>query len=159
MADRDIAGQVRLIEILVSLIIIVIAIILVGQITRPPGTPVIRNEAKLIKMGYNLLNYLAEKGIFEEIIESGDGWEERMKILIESHLPHGIVFNLTVYNFSKKFDINDLGLKKMNSIPISNINNIGLAKKVVSIRYSYVCTRTDLNGTILVFDLQLGYRG
>ena len=65
MADRNIAGQVRLIEVLVSLTIIIVAIILVGQITRPPGTPRVRSETKLIKLGYNLLNYLVEKGVFE----------------------------------------------------------------------------------------------
>jgi len=158
MADRNIAGQVRLIEVLVSLTIIVVAIILVGQITRPPGTPRVRSETKLIKLGYNLLNYLAEKGVFEEIIESGDGWEERMKILIQSHLPYGVVFNLTIYNFSKTFSTEPT-LEKLNEYPISNIDDISLAKTVVSIKYSYVCTRTKINGSIIIFNLQLGYRG
>jgi len=169
MADRNIAGQVRLIEVLVSLVIIIVAIVLVGQITRPPGTPVIRNEEKLIKIGYNLLNYLAEKGIFEEIIDSGKGWEERMKILVESHLPCGVVFNMTIYGINAtKIDLSTLDESKLeqinpdtklNKYPISNIKDISLAKKIVTIRYAYVCTRTEINGTILVLDLQLGYRG
>lgn len=169
MANRNIAGQVRLIEVLVSLVIIIVAIVLVGQITRPPGTPVIRNEEKLIKMGYNLLNYLAEKGIFEEIIDSGKGWEERMKILIESHLPCGVVFNMTIYGINAtKIDLSTLDESKLeqikpetklNSYSISNIKDISLAKKIVTIRYTYVCTRTEIKGTILIFDLQLGYRG
>jgi len=157
-------GQARLVEAIVSAIIVIVAMSIAGLLSRPPGTVFFREEKSLVKTGYSIINYMANAKIIEEIIykeENGqikynDNWEEQLKAILQFMVPANIAFNLTIYEISGTIE-NNLKIKPLNSKPISNIETGEGLAEMETIKYTYVCT-CKARGKVLLIILQLGYR-
>ena len=157
-------GQARIIEAIVSAIIVVAAVSIASLLSRPPGTVFFREEKSLIKTGYSVINYMANAKILEEIIykeENGqikysDNWEEQLKPILQFMIPANIAYNLTIYEINGTIG-NNLKMVPINDEPISNIITTEGMAEMETIKYTYVCTR-KARGKVLLIILQLGYR-
>ncbi|MEM4680123.1 MAG: hypothetical protein QXL98_04185, partial [Thermofilaceae archaeon] len=72
-------GQIRLIELVLAVFMVVAVIIMVMNFTRPLRSVYLREVSDLRRLAYNLLGNLADAGAFERVVEgafSGDStWE------------------------------------------------------------------------------------
>ena len=158
-------GQARIIEAIVSAMIVIVAMSIASLLSRPPGTLFFREEKSLVKTGYSIINYMASAKIFEEIIyreengqiEYNDNWEEQLKSTLQFMVPANIVYNLTIYEINGTLTADNLKTTKLNDKPISNIATTEGLSEMETVKYTYVCTR-KARGKVLLIVLQLGYR-
>jgi hypothetical protein len=93
-------GQFRIIEAAVAAIIIFVTIAAVNQFTRNPRLIMTGRSASLRSLAYNILYRLADTTILENTVGKGSsGWENDLKIVLDTLLPSTVYFNLTVYAF------------------------------------------------------------
>lgn len=157
-------GQVRVIELIIALSMVVSIILLVMFFTRPMRSPYLRETVDLRRLGFNLLNQLADVGAFERLISDalqGDTtWEGRMRMLLSASLPSGIVFHMRIYEVQEKED------GSLKPVPIDNggITNAAPNLKLLeseAIHFTYVCVKEPdrVRGKILYIVLVIGYAG
>jgi len=158
----------RIIEAVVVALLILAAFSISSYLILPPNTPHQRASQDLTKFGYNLLSSLAANEGFDQLIydSSGrlkEGWEQQLKVVINSLIPHNIIFNITVYNAT----LNELGfvdLKELNSVAISNAEDeFGRANEAVFLKagenaqISYVYTTRWMK--VIVINMKLALLG
>lgn len=155
-------GQFRIIELVLAVSMVVTVILLVMHFTRPMRSAYLREVGDLRRLAYNLLNNFAEAGVFERILAaalSGDeGWEGRMRMLVSSSLPPGIVFKMKIYHV-KIYADGKIELQPLDSGAISNVNPETKLMEAESVHYTHVCTRDpdSVRGEILYIVLVIGY--
>lgn len=152
-------GQLRLVELIIAVSMITSIMLLVAFFTRPMRSVYIREVSDLRLLAYNLLNNLAEAGVFERIIGDaviGDkSWEGRMRMLVSSSLPPGILFEMHVY----------LVMIPTGELqPLGKITNVGPSVKLresEAVHFTYVCTGDPdrMRGEIIYIVLVIGYAG
>ncbi|MEM3944224.1 MAG: hypothetical protein QXO02_08405 [Thermofilaceae archaeon] len=157
-------GQARLVELVLAVFMVVAVIIMVMNFTRPLRSVYLREVSDLRRLAYNLLGNLADAGAFERVLEgafSGDGtWEGRMRMLVYSNLPPGIVFSMEVYSV----EVGEGGLPVIRRLDSGGITNMKPGATLIeseSIQYVYVCTRDpdSMRGRMLYVVLVIGYAG
>lgn len=157
-------GQIRLIELVLAVFMVVAVIIMVINFTRPLRSVYLREVSDLRRMAYNLLGNLADAGLFERIVDgafTGDNtWEGRMRMVLYSNLPPGIVFSMEIYSV----ETGGSGLPAMRRLDSGQISNMKPGATLVeseSVQYVYVCTRDPdrMRGRILYIVLVIGYAG
>ncbi|MGB9727768.1 MAG: hypothetical protein ACPLZF_05100 [Nitrososphaeria archaeon] len=161
-------GISRIIESVVAALLILAAFSISSYLTLPPNTPHQRSSEDLTKFGYNLLSSLAVNDGFDKLIFDSngnlkDGWEQQLKVVINSLIPQNIVFNITVYNAT----LNELGfveLKELNTKTISNaVDEFGKANEAVFLKagenaqVSYVYTTKWMK--VIVVEMKLALLG
>ena len=91
-------GQMRIIEVIISLFIIVAALSFTSLLSIAPTSP--KYEAtELEKLGYNVLHDLDEQGLLPRFVYSSE-WQNLTSALRVT-LPISIYFNLTVYKIER----------------------------------------------------------
>ncbi len=161
-------GISRIIESVVSALLILAAFTISYYLTLPPNTPHQRASEDLKKFGYNLLSSLAANQGFDRLIfdSSGsvkEGWEQQFKVVINSLIPHNIIFNISIYNAT----LNELGfveLVPLNNDVISNaVDEFGKANEAVflkageNVQISYVYTTRWMK--VIVVEMKLALLG
>lgn len=156
-------GQLRVVELTLAVSMIVMTMLLVAFFTRPMRSVYIREVSDLRLLAYNLLNNLAEAGVFERIVGdavNGDvSWEGRMRMLVASSLPPGIVFKMQVYRVIISND--GLQLERLGRGAITNMDSSVELRESEAVHFTYVCTGDPdrIRGEILYIVLVIGYAG
>jgi hypothetical protein len=161
---RSKIGQARIIETFFAILIVSSSFIVSSYMIIPTNIPLVVGKGDLEKIGFNIFDSLAGGRVFEEIDFTQAGWEKRLEIVFEKILPSEIYFNLTVYNSSSSFYPTFINLEIINSIPITNVENVNEAFKkspeIASITYVYTYYDWKTNKSmILVFILTLARPG
>jgi len=157
-------GQFRIIELVISITMIISVMLLVMFFTRPMRSIYLREVGDLRRLAYNLLNNLAEAGVFERVFDSarsGDiGWEGRLRMLVAANLPPGLVFRMEIYNVLILGD-GTVQLKRLDGGMITNMNPGVDLSESEAVHYTLVCTRDpdSVRGEILYILLVIGYAG
>jgi len=161
-------GISRIIEAVVSSLLILAAFSISYYLTLPPNTPHQRSSEDLKKLGYNLLSSLAANEGFDRLMFDSngnvkEGWEQQLKVVINSLIPHNIIFNITVYNAT----LNSLGfveLIPLNTRVISNavdefdkVNEAVFLKAGENAQISYVYTTKWMK--VIVVEMELALLG
>lgn len=157
-------GQIRLIEAMLGVIIIVLTLITIMRLTPPQKTIYLRETSDLRRFAYNLLNTMANARVFEDIVVrgnlSGRDWEDEMKMFLSINMPPQIIFSADFYELR----MNESGVirHKLNRKPVSNTDEyLSKIVEAESVTYTYVCVGEPdrTRGTVLVIILRLGYGG
>lgn len=157
-------GQVRLIELVIAVFMVVAVIVMVMHFTRPLRSVYLREVSDLRRLSYNLLQNLADAGAFDRVVAgafSGDAtWEGRMRMLISSSLPPGVVFYMEVYSIIVD-ENGSVRTQRLDSGGITNMKPGASLAESESIQYTYVCTRDPdtMRGRVLYIVLVVGYAG
>ncbi|MEM3385876.1 MAG: hypothetical protein QXE78_10175, partial [Nitrososphaeria archaeon] len=137
-------------------------------LTLPPNTPHQRSSEDLKKFGYNLLSSLAANQGFDQLIFDSNGnvkvgWEQQFKVVINSLIPHNIIFDISIYNAT----LSELGfveLVPLNNAVISNavdefgkVNEVVFLKAGENIQISYVYTTRWMK--VIVIEMKLALLG
>lgn len=163
MRDQARKGQLRVVELIIAVAMVVTIMLLVMFFARPMRSVYIREVSDLRRLAYNLLNNFAEAGVFERIIDSalrGDaGWEGRMRMLVFSSLPPGIIFRMQVYRV--RVVSGTVQLERLDKGGIANVEAEVELKEGEAVHYTYVCTQDPdrMRGEILYVVLVIGYAG
>lgn len=161
-------GISRIIEAVVSALLILAAFSISYFLTLPPNTPHQRASEDLKKFGYNLISSIAANQGFDNLIFDSkgavkEGWEQQFKVVINSLIPHNIIFNISVYNAT----LNNLGfveLVPLNDGIISNavdefgkVNEAVFLKAGENVQVSYVYTTRWMK--VIVIEMKLALLG
>ncbi|MEM0385552.1 MAG: hypothetical protein QXS74_00035 [Nitrososphaeria archaeon] len=161
-------GISRIIEAVVSSLLILAAFTISYYLTLPPNTPHQRSSEDLKKFGYNLLSSLAANQGFDQLIFDSNGnvkvgWEQQFKVVINSLIPHNIIFDISIYNAT----LSELGfveLVQLNNAVISNavdefgkVNEVVFLKAGENIQISYVYTTRWMK--VIVIEMKLALLG
>lgn len=164
-------GQVRLVEAILAVLILLAGMVLASNMTRPVRSIYLRETSDLRRLAYNLLNDFAIAQVYENIVVkgnfTGEDWESQMRLFISANLPPDVAFNLDVYELRMLEDC--IVWMKLNRRPISNVEDFQNSRIVEaeSVTYTYVIVGSPpgqveaerARGTLLVLILRLGYGG
>jgi len=146
-------GQFRIIEALISSIIVIIAFIAAVQLQQLPRIWVMREKSDLEEMGFNILTYLAEKGVLERVIRpDNEDWEKDMCLVLKILLPPMLYFNMSVFEI-KVSENGTVFIEPVNDDLITNTPREGSERvpEMVSVTYVY----TTKTGRIYLIVLSL----
>lgn len=159
-------GQTRVIEVVLATFIVVAVIVMVMSFTRPLKSVYIRETSDLRRLAYNLLNNMAEAGIYERVIGpallSGSAeWNDTLNFFIMSNLPPGLVYYMSV----SKVDF-DYSNGAVTFVPLGYITNppdfySKPLYEAESLKFTYVCTSDPdaVRATVLYIEFTIGYSG
>ena len=95
-------GQIRVIEALLSSVIVVAAMTVASGLIQAPSSFSQRRTEDVSRFAYSLLTRLAEADTFDGIMFEGGNlsqrWEDELQVIVGSMLPSNVFFNMTVYN-------------------------------------------------------------
>ena len=164
-------GVATIVEAIVSSLILIAAFSMGFYFISSPVISHQRYSEDLTKLGYNLLSGLAANDGFDKLIYDSQGniivgWEQQLKVVIDSLLPRNIIFNITVYE-AKLIDdnlTNFVDLKILNNVTVSNTvdefghsNEAAFLKAGENAEASYIYTTKQLH--ILVITMKLATLG
>lgn len=158
-------GVTRIIELVLAASMVVATIMFVIVFTRPIRSVYMREVSDLRRLAYNVLDNLAEAGAFERVLESalrGDvGWEGRLRFLISTSVPHGILFQMEVYYISFGTGASGFELVRLDKGGVTNADPGIAFAEAESVLYTYVCVRDpdSMRGRVFYFVLVVGYAG
>lgn len=161
---RTRSGQVRLVELTIAASMVVAVLLLVMHFTRPLRSVYIRETGDLRRLAHNLLGNLAEAGAFERALSSalkGDGtWEGRMRMLVSSSLPPGVVFRMEIYSVDVLPNAT-VRLVRLDRGGVTNVDQTIELLESESVHYTYTCVRDpdSVRGKMLYVVLVIGYAG
>jgi len=172
-------GQIRVIEAVLAVFMVVAVILLLMQFTRPLRSAYIRETSDLRRLGYNLLNSMAENNVYEKVLgdliyeanrcfsEGGgcpEGWEgnrlDELAFFATIVLPQGLLFRVDVYTVHYSLTEGRVVLCPLGYA--ANFNaEIEPMKEAEPIIYTYVCTGDPdrVRGSVLFVHLTIGYSG
>lgn len=105
----DSRGQMRTVEALLASGIIAVAMWSMINLTRSPDPYSAKTMNEVEKYCYDFLMSLADREVFDEVIFNSTGvrpgWEGLMKNVLNALLPANTLYNMTVYNMSRKGDV------------------------------------------------------
>jgi len=91
-------GQMRIIEVILALFIIVFALSFASLLSITPASPKYQST-ELEKLGYNVLHDLDKQGLLPEFVYK-DEWNN-ITAALRVNLPINVFFNLTIYSISE----------------------------------------------------------
>lgn len=162
MSQRKKRGQIRVIEIILTVSIAVVVILLVMNFTRPLRGMHFRERGDLFKFAHNVLTVLADTGVYERVLFcalNGTEWESWLKFIVASNMPPGVLFTMRIY---KVTEVNGtLRLVRLDTGRVTNYNP-AKARPVDAelVKMTYVCVRDHsdwLRGRILYIELEVGF--
>jgi len=164
-------GIATIVEAIVSSLILIAAFSVGFYFISSPAISHQRYSEDLTKVGYNLLSALASNDGFDKLIYDSQGnmkagWEQQLKVVIDSLITRNIIFNVTVYE-AKLIDdnlTNFVELKILNNATVSNAvdefghsNEAAFLKAGENAEASYIYTTKQLH--ILVVSMKLATLG
>lgn len=164
MALRRRRGVTRIAELVLATSMVVATILFVMFFTRPIRSVYLRETSDLRRLAYNILDNLAEAGAFERVLSSalvGDtGWEGRLRLLVSSSVPPGVLFRMEVY--SAEVDASGrVELVRLDRGGVTNMDSGVSLREAESVYYTYVCVRDpdSMRGRVFYIVLVVGYAG
>jgi len=167
-------GFIRTIESFVSILIILSAFVIAYYLVIPENAYMVRMQSDLNKQGYNLIQAIALNNALDKIIFDTNGnvkpgWEVQFKVLFDSMIPKGLIYNITVYKVKKTTTgDNWVQLDPFNTVKISNTDSEDTflnSAEVVLVSYFYTSkVQTSISPTekglcVLLFHLRLAKLG
>ncbi len=126
---KNTKGQMRVIETIFAIFIIVAALYFVGIFAVSPTSPGYE-VTDLEKMGYSALHDLDQQGLLASLVYNGN-WSD-LRTVLKITIPVDVYFNLTIYNLSGSKLNGDTQIIYGDSATFSN------AKNIASVSYSLV---------------------
>lgn len=164
MAVTRSRGQVRLVELVVAVFMVVAFMVLVIFFARPMRSVYLREVSDLRRLAYNLLSDLADSGVFERIVwsafQSDATWEGRMRMVASASLPAGVLFRMEIYEV-RQLAGGTVGLVRLDRGGITNVEPGVELLESEAAYYTYVCVRDpdEMRGKMLYIVLVIGYAG
>jgi hypothetical protein len=122
MRPRPRSGQIRIIEALLSAALVVASITVGVGLMKAPNSLSSRRTEDMSNSAYSLLIRLAEAETFDEVMfingSLRKGWEEELKVMVNSLIPVNAFFNMTIYNCTVRDQLAQEAV--LNSCPMSN---------------------------------------
>jgi len=156
-------GVTRIIELVLATSMVVATIMFMVAFTRPIRSVYVREVSDLRRLAYNVLDNLAEAGAFERVLESalrGDaGWEGRLRFLVSTSVPHGVLFRMEVYSVLFSANAGGFELVRLDRGGVTNAGPGIAFREAESVLYTYVCVHDpdSMRGRIFYFVLVVGY--
>ena len=136
-------GQMRIIETIIAIFIIVIALTFVNFFALTPKTPGLE-VSDLDKMGYSVLHDLDQQGLLAPEVY-GHGWAD-LNTVLRMSLPVDVSFNMTIYNLNG----DELNPELIFS---GDDNTFSGSKNVASIPYCLVgCPKPTADGFAATYE-------
>lgn len=139
-------GQMRVIEAIIATAILAIAMMAAMNVTRSPNPYLSKTRNELVRYCYDFLLRLAESESFDKIVffngSLRHGWEGLMRVTLNSLLPAGSLYNMTVYNVTYTGD--SVQQEILNGDIITNSAspaNFASAKEVAAADVTYTTRR------------------
>jgi hypothetical protein len=157
-------GVTRIIELVLATSMVVATIMFVMAFTRPIRSAYVRETSDLRRLAYNVLDNLAEAGAFERVLEpalKGDaGWEGRLRFLVSTSIPPGVLFRMEIYNVTVGAD-GKIALTRLDRGGVTNADPGIAFKEAESVQYTYVCVHDpdSMRGRVFYLVLVVGYAG
>jgi len=158
------SGVTRIVELVLATSMVVATIMFAMAFTRPIRSVYVRETSDLRRLAYNVLDNLAEAGVFERVLKSaleGDaGWEGRLRFLLSTNLPPGVLFRMEVYSVSVGAD-GKVELTRLDKGSVTNAEPSVAFREAESAQYTYVCVHDPdtMRGRLFYFVLVVGYAG
>ena len=153
----DDRGQMRIVEALLASGIIAVAMWSMINLTRVPDPYGAKVKSETEKYCYDFLMSLADREVFDRVIFNStgvrQGWEGLMKNVLNALLPANTLYNMTVYNMSRKGEVVEaepLGESVFNASP----DDFRLAKEAAGADITY----TTRGRWVLKIHLELAKR-
>jgi len=150
-----ISGQFRVVEALISAVIIVVAFTAALELQQIPRSWSSRMKTDLEALAFNVLLNLAESNVPENI--GSPRWEHGLFIVLQTLLPPATYFNLTVYRITVLTNGTVL-MEPLNKAPISNMQSQDLSEALEAASAAYVYTTRKGEILLLVLTLSGGWR-
>ncbi|MEM3404455.1 MAG: hypothetical protein QXJ17_07975 [Nitrososphaeria archaeon] len=137
---------IRTIESFASILIILSAFVIAYYLVIPENAYIVRLQSDLNKQGYNMLQAVTLNNALDNIIFDANGnvkqgWEMQFKVLFDSMIPQGLIYNVTVYKVMRTTTSeNWVQLQPFNTVKISNTDSEDTFLKsaeVVLVTYFY----------------------
>ncbi|ABL78319.1 hypothetical protein [Thermofilum pendens] len=161
-------GQVRIIEAVLATFMVVAIILLVMSFARPLRSVYVRETSDLRRLAYNLLNNMADNGVFEKTLanlnpsaaQGGGCTLYDLAMMATASLPPGILFRMDVYRVDFDVSAGNTSLVWLGCASNYDTNTTRLVESE-PVSYTYVCTGDpdSVRGTALYILLTIGYSG
>ena len=157
-------GVARIVELVLATSMVVATIMLMMAFTRPIRSVYVRETSDLRRLAYNVLDNFAEAGVFERVLEPAlrgeAGWEGRLRFLVSTNLPPGVLFRMEVYSVSVGAD-GKVALTRLDKGGVANAESSIAFREAESVQYTYVCVHDPdtMRGRLFYFVLVVGYAG
>ncbi len=139
----DSRGQMRVMEALLASGIIAVAMWSMINLTRSPDPYSAKARNELEKYCYDFLMSLADKEVFDEVVFNSTGvrpeWEGLMKNMLNAFLPANTLYNMTIYNMSRKDD--GVEEEPLGSVFNASPEDFRLAKEAAGADVTYTTRR------------------
>ena len=99
-------GFVRTIESFASALLILAAVVIAYNLVVPANPYISRQQSDLNKFTYNIMQSIAMNNALDNVIFDSKGnlksnWESQFKIILDSMVLPGIIYNVTVYKVNR----------------------------------------------------------
>jgi hypothetical protein len=162
-------GISRLLEAILASVLLASSLSISYYYLIPANPNIVRGNDDLTKLGYDMLETLSRQGGFDRaiVLPNGSavlGWERSIGVAMQTLLPPGIIFNLTVYrmvNYTGSETVNGTVFQVLNLVTPQLLNkaNVTNAQPTSFLNAGETAEITFMFTTsgfyILVFDLQL----
>jgi len=159
-------GQTRVIELLLATFMVVAVIVMVMSFTRPLKSVYIRETSDLRRLAYNLLNNMAEAGVFERVVvpavySGSSGWNDTLNFFIMSSLPPGLVYYMRISRLDFDYTSGTVSVTPLGHVANPPDFFSKPLYEAESIKYTYVCVGDpdSARATVLYVELVIGYSG
>jgi len=172
-------GQVRIVEAVLAVSMVVAVILLLMHFTRPLRSVFIRETSDLRRLGYNLLNNLAENRIYERVLSDliyaanayfaqqgacppggGSRRLDDLAFFASAILPQGLLFRIDVYTVHHALRNGSAVVCPLGYAANYDVGRVALTEAEPLV-YTYVCTGDPdrVRGSVLLIHLTIGYSG
>jgi len=140
----DARGQMRVMEALLASGIIAVAMWSMINLTRSPDPYSTKARNEFEKYCYDFLMSLADREVFDEAVFNSTGvrpgWEGLMKNMLNALLPPNTLYNMSIYNMSRRENVVE---EKLLGESISNASpeDFRIAKEAAGADITYTTRR------------------
>jgi len=152
VSEVDRRGQFRIIEALVTAVLVVGSMMIAVGIQRMPRFWITYETEDLEDMAFNMLAEIADQALLSRLLDSKGSWETDLFWTLNTMLPPTIYFNMSIYKMSLSSGGN-ISLEALNRAPITNIQQENADRIAESASATYVFTSPD--GTVYLAALTL----
>ena len=156
----------RILEAMLAALVLMITITIAMNMMKAPSPLSSKGKNELTQFGYDFLIKLTDAQLLDEVMfERGtmrQGWEERMKVLINSMIPANLFYNMTIYNttYVEHFDFGDPVLVKINTVQITNTGSASFTEGLEVASADAIYTTQNFRVLRIHLDLvNVGQRG
>jgi len=146
------SGQFRIIEALITVILVIGSMTIAINIQRIPSSWIIYSREELDDMAFNLLDEISVPTISNILSNQTGKWEYDISLLLGTLLPKTVYFNMTIYEFTP-INESTITMRILNRFAITNIPGSFVMDISESGSATYIFTSSDGRIYMLVLTL------